>query len=151
MKKPENAPEAEKEQYGQFTQSLKGPTDNKMFQEYGAHTAEMLKTTQTNQNRLLGIIDRLFVFRINPKTKEKEISINPELTDEKLEQITEETRNLIISLYIKCEQDFQKGLMLFETIVTEQMRLTAQRRINELEKQKEKLVAEMPSAATGST
>ena len=151
MKKPENATEAEKEQYGQFTQSLKGPTDNKMFQEYGAHTAEMLKTTQTNQNRLLGIIDRLFVFRINPKTKEKEISINPELTDEKLEQITEETRNLIISLYIKCEQDFQKGLMLFETIVTEQMRLTAQRRINELEKQKEKLVAEMPSAATGST
>ena len=141
MKKPENATESEKDKYGQFTQPLSGPTDNKMFQEYGAHTSDMLKTTQTNQNKLLGIIDKLFIFRINPKTSEKEISINPELTDEKLEQITEETRNLIISLYIKCEQDFQKGLTLFESIITEQMRLTAQRRINELEKQKEKLIA----------
>jgi len=142
MKKPENAPEDEK--YGQFTQPLKGPTDNKLFQEYGKHTNEMLKNAQSNQNRLIGVIDKLFIFRINPKTKEKEISINPELTDEKLDQITEETRNLIISLYIKCEQDFQRGLTLFETIVNEQMKLTAERRIVELQKQQEKLVASLP-------
>ena len=121
-----------------------------MFQEYGKHTTEMLKTAQANQSKLLDIIDKLFIFRINPKTKEKEISINPELTDEKLDQITEETRNLIISLYIKCEQDFQKGLTMFEAIVTEQMRLTAERRIAELEKQKEKLVATLPPINTES-
>jgi hypothetical protein len=146
MKKPEpmatNDPDADK--YAKFTQPVKGPTDNKMFQEYGTHTSEMLKIAQSNQNRLLSVIDKLFIFRINPKTKEKEISIHPELTDEKLEQITEETRNLIISLYIKCEQDFQKGLTMFEAIITEQMRLTAQLRKNELEKQLEKLVATTP-------
>lgn len=146
MKKPEpmaaNDPDAEK--YAKFTQPITGPVGNKMFQEYGTHTAEMLKSAKANQNKMLGIIDKLFIFRINPKTKEKEISINPELTDDKLDQITEETRNLIISLYIKCEQDFQRGLTMFETIVTEQMRLTAERRIAELEKQKEKLVATLP-------
>jgi hypothetical protein len=146
MKKPEpmaaNDPDAEK--YAKFTQPITGPADNKMFQEYGKHTAEMLKTSKANQNKLLGVIDKLFIFRVNPKTKEREISIHPDLTDEKLEQITEETRNLIISLYIKCEQDFQKGLAMFEAIITEQMRLTAERRIAELEKQKEKLVATMP-------
>lgn len=146
MKKPEpvatNDPNAEK--YGQFTQSLKGPTDNKLFQEYGKHTNEMLKNAQANQNKLIGIIDKIFIFRINPKTKEKEISINPELNDEKLDQITEETRNLIISLYIKCEQDFQKGLVLFETIVTEQMKLTAERRRVELQKQQDTLLANLP-------
>ena len=146
MKKPEpmaaNDPDAEK--YAKFTQPIIGPADNKMFQEYGKHTADMLKTAKANQNKLLGVIDKLFIFRVNPKTKEREISIHPELTDEKLEQITEETRNFIISLYIKCEQDFQKGLALFEAIITEQTPLTAQRRINGLEKQKEKLAATMP-------
>jgi hypothetical protein len=146
MKKPEpmaeNDPDAEK--YNKFAEAIKGPSDNKMFQEYGTHTAEMLKSAKANQNKLLGVIDKLFIFRVNPKTKEREISINPELTDEKLDQITEETRNLIISLYIKCEQDFQKGLILFETIVTEQMKLTAERRRVELQKQQERLLATLP-------
>jgi hypothetical protein len=146
MKKPEPiaANDQNAEKYAKFTQPIKGSMDDVVFQEYGRHTAEMFKTAQTNQNKLISVIDKLFIFRINPKTKEKEISINPELTDEKLEQITEETRNLIISLYIKCEQDFQKGLTMFETIITEQMRRTAERRIIELEKQKDALVASIP-------
>ena len=149
MKKPEPmaANDQDAEKYGKFTQPVKGSTDDVVFQEYGRHTAEMLKTAQANQNKLMSVIDKLFIFRINPKTKEKEISINPELTDEKLEQITEETRNLIISLYIKCEQDFQKGLTMFEAIITEQMRRTAERRIIELEKQKDALVASIPPLA----
>lgn len=146
MKKPEpmaaNDPDAEK--YNKFAEEIKGPSDNKLFQDYGNHANEMLKNAQLNQSKLVEVIDKLFIFRVNPKTKEKEISIHPELTDEKLDQITEETRNLIISLYIKCEQDFQKGLILFETIVSEQMRLTAERRNIELKKQQEKLLASLP-------
>lgn len=143
MKKPEPISENDKdaEKYERFKTPIMGPMDDKKFQEYGKHVSEMLKTSQTNQNRLLSVIDKLFIFRINSKTKEKEISINPDLTDDKLDQITEETRNLIISFYIKCEQDFQKGLTMFEAIVTDQMRQTAERRIIELEKQKEKLIA----------
>jgi hypothetical protein len=143
MKTPEpmaaNDPDADK--YNKYAEPVEGRMDDKMFQEYGNHVNEMLKTAQTNQTKLISIIDQLFIYRVNPKTKEKEISINPELTDEKLDQITEETRNLIISLYIKCEQDFQKGLTLFETIVTKQMKQTAERRNVGLEKQKEQLMA----------
>jgi hypothetical protein len=121
-----------------------GSTEDVRFQEYGKHVSEMLKTAKTNQNRLLSVVDKLFIFRVNPKTKEKEISINPELNDEKLDQITEETRNLIISLYIKCEQDFQRGLSLFEGIVQGQMRQTAGSRIEQLEHQSVGLLSTLP-------
>jgi hypothetical protein len=146
MKKPEpmaaNDPDASK--YEKFKTPAMGSTDDARFQEYGKHVSEMLKTAKTNQNRLISVIDKLFIFRVNPKTKEKEISINPELNDEKLDQITEETRNLIISLYIKCEQDFQRGLSLFEAIVQGQMRQTAGSRIEQLETQATRLLSTLP-------
>jgi len=143
MKKPEPTPEndPDADKYEKFKKPVMGPVDDPKFQEYGKHVAEMLKTATANQNRLLSVIDKLFIFRINPKTKEKEISINPELTDEKLDQITEETRNLIISLYIKCEQDFQKGLTLFEGIVQSKMRQTAGSRIEQLTNLQASLIA----------
>jgi hypothetical protein len=143
MKKPEPTPEndPDADKYEKFKKPVMGPVDDPKFQEYGKHVSEMLKTAAANQNRLLSVIDKLFIFRINPKTKEKEISINPELTDEKLDQITEETRNLIISLYIKCEQDFQKGLTLFEGIVQSKMRQTAGSRIEQLTNLQASLIA----------
>lgn len=143
MKKPEPTPEndLDADKYEKFKKPVMGSVDDPKFQEYGKHVAEMLKTATANQNRLLSVIDKLFIFRINPKTKEKEISINPELTDEKLDQITEDTRNLIISLYIKCEQDFQKGLTLFEGIVQSKMRQTAGSRIEQLTNLQDSLIA----------
>jgi len=142
MKKPEPMPENDPNvfNYEKFKKPVMGSRDDIRFQEYGKHVSNMVNTSKANQNRLLSVIDKLFIFRINPKTKEKEISINPELNDEKLDQITEETRNLIISLYIKCEQDFQRGLELFEGIVQSQMRQTAGNRIDTLEEQIEGLV-----------
>jgi hypothetical protein len=143
MKKPEpmaeNDPDASK--YEKFKQPVMGSVDDAKFKEYGNHVRSMLNMAKTNQDRLLGVIDKLFIYRINQKTKEKEISINPELNDEKLDQITEETRNLIISLYIKCEQDFKKGLELFEGIVQSQMRQTAGSRIEQLTNLQASLIA----------
>jgi hypothetical protein len=146
MKPPANEQNTEK--YDIFNKPVKGDINDKLFQDYGRHMAEMLKTAESNQSKLLSIIDKLFIFRINPKTKEKEISIHPELSDEKLEQITEETRNLIISLYIKCEQDFQKGLIMFEGIINEQIRRTAERRVIELEKQRNEAITKINEITT---
>ena len=44
------------------------------------------------------------------KSSEKAIIINPELTIEKLEEITDNARNIIVSLYLTCEADFMKEL-----------------------------------------
>ena len=36
-----------------------------------------------------------------------------------LQKITTETREIIVKLYIKCEEDFRKGLELFDDIIEE--------------------------------
>ena len=43
--------------------------------------------------------------------------INPELTDEKLQRVIYDTRNIIIKLYTQCEKDFREGIKLFEAIM----------------------------------
>ena len=83
----------------------------------GNNVNKMMKTTSSNQNRLLKIIDELFVFSLNPVTKRKEVVVNPTLDEAKLQSIVENTRKIIVNLYINCEDDFLKGLELFEAIV----------------------------------
>ena len=36
-----------------------------------------------------------------------------------LQKITTETREIIVQLYIKCEEDFRKGLELFDDLIEE--------------------------------
>jgi hypothetical protein len=45
------------------------------------------------------------------------LTINPNLTNEKLQKLIEKTRKIIIKLYITCERDFQTAVKLFEGIV----------------------------------
>ena len=112
-----------------YTGSLK----EKLFREYAEHVAEMMKTTEKNQNKLLDIIDRLFAFRIDPKDEKKEIVINPDLDAESLQEVADLARKLIVELYIGCEKDFIKGLHIFESIVGKQILDTAAQRARALE------------------
>jgi hypothetical protein len=93
----------------------------------------MMKTTETNQNKLLAIIDRIFVFNANPVTKEREVTIRMGLTEKELGEIVEETRKIIVNLYIKCEEDFLEGLEIFEAIVENQIKDTTQVQAAELQ------------------
>ena len=94
----------------------------------------MMQTAETNQDKLIGIIDDIFVISNNPNTGKKEIVISPTLTEDQLEQLVIQTRNTIIDLYIKCEDDFIKCLELFEAIVEKQIVDTSQEQIAVLEK-----------------
>ena len=90
----------------------KRSSDN--FQLYANHLARMIEYAKNGQNKLLSILDEIFV-----SSKSKEITINPKLNVDTLDKLTIETRDIIVKLFIKCEEDFRKGLQLFDEIIKE--------------------------------
>ena len=118
---------------GVYTTAYKGTTKDKLFKTYADHIKEMMNTTESNQNKLLAIIDRIFVFNVNPVSKEREVTIRMGLTEKELGEIVEDTRKIIVNLYIKCEEDFLEGLEIFEAIVENQIKDTTQVQVSELQ------------------
>jgi hypothetical protein len=102
----------------------------------------MIKTTNKNQEALLTIINRIFVYVIDPQTNKKQIRINPSLTEESLQEIVVNTRGLIINLYLTCEIDYVNGLNIYEAIVEQKILDTLQNQKNYLEKKHQELVIE---------
>ena len=131
---------------GVYTKSYKGTLSDKLFSNYANHVRQMMVTAEKNQDKLLKIIDKLFVYSINPKTKTRHIVINPALTEKDLQVLVEEARGIIVELYITCEDDFVKGLQMFEAIVENRIMETGESQIRALEESMEDLVASAPSS-----
>ena len=96
-----------------------------VFKKYGEHVKQMMEHSDVNRNKLIKIIDKVFVYGFDENSPDKKtpiIKINPVLTDDALTEITKETRNIIIGLYLTCERDFTEGVKMFEGIA-EQMEL----------------------------
>ena len=92
----------------------------------------MIRTSNKNQESLLDVINKLFVYTIDPQTKKKQIRVNPLLTENSLQNIVIETRALIINLYLSCEQDYVKGFKIYEAIVEKQIYETLKKQLNTL-------------------
>ena len=101
----------------------------------------MMDNMKKNQDKLLSIIDDLFVFTINPQTKKKEIRVNPMLTEKTLPTVEKDARDLIKNLYIQCESDFMKGLEIFEAIVEKQIHDTTIQQKESLQRRSENMLA----------
>ena len=118
-----------------------GDYSEKLFADYATHIKKMMDNTKKNQDQLLSVIDKLFVF-VNisdeSKTDSKLIMINPGLTEVKLQSVVEESRKIIMNLYITCEKDFLKGLEIFEAIVEKKLRDATIEKINNLGIRKDK-------------
>jgi hypothetical protein len=127
---------------GKYTKAYEGSLKETLFYEYANHVNDMMNNVNTNQDKLLGIIDRLFSFNINPLTKTKEIVVKPSLTEKKLEDIVVETRTIIQDLYKNCELDFLKGLKLFEDIINKTIKDTTLIQIKELEEKRDIILTE---------
>jgi hypothetical protein len=97
----------------------------------------MIQTTNKNQEELLKIINKLFVYIIDPETEKKQIRINPSLTEESLQDIVIEARSLIINLYLTCEVNYVNGLNIYEAIVDQKILDTLQNQTQYLEKKRE--------------
>jgi len=114
--------------------SFSGTYNDKLLADYANNLKQMIKSVNKKQQQLLTIINRLFVYVVDPETKVELIKVNPELTDDSLQSIVEETRNIIIELYLKCEADFVEGVKLYEAIVESQIFVTAQNQIESLKR-----------------
>ena len=132
-----------------YERKYKGPKTNKLFFDYAENLKKMINNTNKNQNSLIAIINQLFVYTLDPQTNKKQIRVNPELTESKLQEIVVECRALIIKLYLTCEIDYVNGLKMFEAIVDKKIFDTAQNQIANLEKISDQLVTidEVPQPA----
>lgn len=126
-----------------FTGSYK----DKLFNDYANNLKMMIQSVNNKQDNLLDIINKIFVYVLDPITKKDVIRVNPDLTEDGLQEIIGETRNLIVELYLKCEEDFAEGVKIYEAIVESQIFETTQKHIDQLEKEHEKLIAPYISAA----
>ena len=117
---------------GVYKRGYQMSTKDKLYIEYSEHVQNMMKRAEDNQNKLLTVIDNIFAYSVNPNTLKKEIRVSPSLNSESLQQIVEETRNIIMGIYVQCETDFTKGLDIFESIVEKQMMDTATARVDHL-------------------
>jgi hypothetical protein len=131
-----------KDPNGKFKIPVKGKLTDKYFQQYADNLKEMIRKANTNQQALLTVLNKLFVYTIDPQTKKKQIRINPELNEENLQEIVVETRAIIIKLYLTCEIDFTNGVNIYEAIVDAKILETAQNQINSLEKLSERIINE---------
>jgi hypothetical protein len=126
---------------GNFTKGYKGTFREKLFYDYAEHIKSMIKKTEDSQVSLLNIIDKLFIYDINSSSGKKEAIINPSLNEEVLQKLIEETRGIIVNLYLTCETDFVKGLNIFEAIIENQVKQTSMNQIFQLQKELDKQLA----------
>jgi hypothetical protein len=121
--------------------TVKGGYKDELFSNYADNLKAMIQSVNIKQDALLTIINKIFVYVLDPVTDKEVIRINPDLTESGLQELIVETRNLIIELYLKCETDFVEGVKIYEAIVESQIFNTTQKHIEQLEKEREKLIA----------
>lgn len=125
------------------SKSLEISKNNLLFKEYADNLRQMMANMTNNQNKLLIIINNIFQFVHKPYSNDKQIRIQPSLTDKKLDQLIKECRSLIINLYLTCEKDFLNGMKIYEAIVNMLSMQTAGKQIINIENDKKKLIQDI--------
>lgn len=100
-----------------------------LFKSYGEHIANMMKTSNESQKKLIQILKSLFV-----ESQDGSIAIHPLLDQKKLDSIVENTRNIIVNMYATCEENFKTGLFMFEAIIEHQIKSNTVKKIENLQK-----------------
>uniref|UniRef100_A0A6C0DJW5 Uncharacterized protein n=1 Tax=viral metagenome TaxID=1070528 RepID=A0A6C0DJW5_9ZZZZ len=116
--------------------------NDKLYIEYAKNISNMIQTASNNQQKLLGVINELFIFVDDPYSDKKKIRVNPKLTETSLQKIVEKTREIIIELYVKCELDYVNGIKIYEAIVESKILETTKKQIENLEKKAKTIISE---------
>lgn len=106
-----------------------------LFRLYAQNIRTMMKNTSEGQERLLEILNLVFL----PKDDEKFI-ISPELNEELLYALVGETRKIIMNLYLTCERDYLNGIKIYKALVKQIEYENTERQIKNLENQQKKMV-----------
>jgi hypothetical protein len=122
-----------------FRLAVKGKLSEDLFAQFATNLKEMIANANKNQSELTAVLDALFVYTTDPDTKKEYIRVNPELTDDILQNIIIETRSVIVTLYLTCEKNFAEGIKIYEAIVKKKLLETTQSQIASMDKLTEKL------------
>lgn len=117
--------------------------NDKLFIKYAENIKNMIQSAADNQQKLLYIINNLFSFVNDPYTKERKIRVNPKLTDDSLQELVEQTRKLIIHLYVNCELQYVNGIKIYEAIVDSKILQTTDSQIKNLNAKKNEILKEI--------
>ena len=86
-----------------------------------------LKHVKEKQQELLNILNNLFI-----SDPENDVIINPDLNESTIQPIMINTRNIIIELHLKYEDDYNEGLKIYEAIVESLLFITLKNEIDAL-------------------
>jgi hypothetical protein len=125
-----------------FERDIKDTFTNELFRQYAENIKGMIKKTNDNQEKLLQILNKLFAYTTDPQTKKKIIRVNPKLNEETLQEVILETREIVVKLYLTCENDFINGVKIYEAIIEQMILETAQNQIKTFQKMSDELVTE---------
>jgi hypothetical protein len=121
-------------------------TRNSLYVKYATNLKKMIDSVNKKQLQLSSIIDKVFVYvydsneTYQKENKSEVIRINPDLTEESLQNVVVECRNYIRDLYLTCEKDFTEGIKIYEAIVESKILDTTMKQIDKLEKISDDLV-----------
>lgn len=126
----------------EFKTKVPGNLKDELFQKYAYTMQDMMRKSNNVQSELLGIINSIFTYDIEKKTGKKLVRINPSLTEKKLDDVVKKTRKIIVNYYLTCEQDFERGVKIYESIVEHLMKETTMSQIDSLEETKNELLSD---------
>lgn len=129
-------------QKAEFKTKVPGNLKDELFQKYAYTMQDMMRKSSHVQSELLGIINIMFTYDIEKNTGKKLVRINPSLTEKKLDEIVKKTRKIIVNYYLTCEQDFERGVKIYESIVEHLMKETTMSQIDSLEETKNELLTD---------
>ena len=116
---------------------LDNTKQQEFLKKYAENLRKMLDTINVEQEKLLNILNEIFVYVFD--SNKKQIIINPELTNESLDKIVIKTREAIIGLYLQCESDYIDGLKLYQALIESQMFINEGSKVNNLSNERERL------------
>lgn len=114
-----------------FKKPVQGSLKDFLFQKYAINLQKMAQTANEKQESLLDIINSIFTYDLEDGVKR--IRVHPKLNEDGLKILVEKTRKIIVDLYITCENDFVEGVKIYEAIIENQIRISTESQINQLD------------------
>ena len=108
--------------------------DDDLFVLYAKHLNQMISNSKVNQNKLIQILDSLLV------SDNGVMRVNSNISETEIQELIQNARTFIIDLYINCEEDYVKGMKIYESIVEHNILYTTEQQIETLQNQAKQLI-----------
>jgi len=132
-----------------YTSPVSVSSSNSIYQKYAENLNEMKRYASINQDKLMEVINKIFVYNVNKQTKKKQIRINPRLNDALLDNLIQQSRTYISQLYLTCQQSYDKGVHLYQDIVESIISKTLDKRIENTENEEYEEMNNIATVASG--